>query len=371
MRVYGDELGRRARGEASRSTAGPCEVAEGATLLDAIHAAGADVPDPLLGRAAVALRRLPGLPGRARRRDARPRPAHPGRARAMRCRTDDPARADAARGALELIVSELPERALELPPERSELVRACARARGRAHRGFSGERGPSGRDDSHPYVKLDRDLCIACGRCVRMCDEVQGTFALALVGRGFGTVVAPGTGGDWRESDCVACGGCVDSCPTGALSEPGFLDLRPIERDGHDHLRLLRRRLHARRPRSRRRGRRDHPDPRRPGQPRPRLRQGPLRARLRRARPTASPRPLDPARRRAATRRAGTRRSASSAASCAASATSTGPTRRGDLLGARDQRGELPDAEADAGRRSAPTTSTTARASATRRRPRG
>ena len=107
-------------------------------------------------------------------------------------------------------------------------MRACELLRiDRDH--FRGERVDGTRDESHPYVKLDTDLCIACGRCVRMCDEVQGTFALESVGRGFGTVVAPGSGGSWLESDCVACGGC-DSCPTGALSEPGFLDPRPVER---------------------------------------------------------------------------------------------------------------------------------------------
>ncbi|CAM5663839.1 hypothetical protein STENM223S_03489 [Streptomyces tendae] len=57
--------------------------------------------------------------------------------------------------------------------------------------------------------------------CARTRSEVQGTFALTLVGRGGDTVVAPGTGGPWIESDCVACGGCVDTCPTGAISQPG------------------------------------------------------------------------------------------------------------------------------------------------------
>ncbi|MFI7707399.1 formate dehydrogenase subunit alpha [Nonomuraea sp. NPDC049480] len=117
--------------------------------------------------------------------------------------------------AVELIVSALPGHALEGDTELARLCRRLGVGPGAAEP----ERG---RDDSHPYVRLDRDLCIACGRCVRMCAEVQGTFALTLTGRGGDTVVAPGTGGPWAESDCVACGGCVDTCPTGALTEPGL-----------------------------------------------------------------------------------------------------------------------------------------------------
>ncbi|MEK2478635.1 MULTISPECIES: formate dehydrogenase subunit alpha [Streptomyces] len=121
------------------------------------------------------------------------------------------------RDAVELIASALPPRAFTAGS--SELAYVC-QSLGIGSE-VAGGLGGRGEDTSHPYVHLDRDLCIACGRCVSMCSEVQGTFALTLVGRGADTVVAPGTGGPWAESDCVACGGCVDTCPTGAITEPG------------------------------------------------------------------------------------------------------------------------------------------------------
>jgi formate dehydrogenase alpha subunit len=203
-------------------------VPAGSRALDAVRIAGAEVPalcaDPRLapyGSCRTCMVSIEGGDG--------PVPActTPVAEGASVC-TDDPVALQTARLALELIVGQLPESALDQAPERSELVRACRRL-GVERSRFRGERDGE-RDDSHPYVKYDPKLCIACARCVRMCDEVQGTFALAMVGRGADTVLAPGSGGLWSESDCVSCGACVDSCPSGALSEPGLLDPRPLER---------------------------------------------------------------------------------------------------------------------------------------------
>ncbi|SIR31965.1 formate dehydrogenase subunit alpha [Micromonospora avicenniae] len=203
------------------------EVAEGATVLDAVRAAGVVVPtlcyDERLTPQGSCRVCLVGLRGRVVPACTTPATDE------MDIRTGDESARDAARLALDLLVSQLPARALDIPAERSELVRACQHF-GLTVTRFDGATRDAGVDHSHPYVKLDRDLCIACNRCVRMCAEVQGTFALSLAGRGFDTVVVAGTAGPWVSSPCVACGGCVDTCPSGALSEPGLADPRPLDR---------------------------------------------------------------------------------------------------------------------------------------------
>ncbi|MEU2287516.1 formate dehydrogenase subunit alpha [Streptomyces sp. NPDC013178] len=192
------------------------EVPEESSLLTAVRAAGIELPalcsDDRLSPAGSCRTCLVRAAGRIAA--ACVTPAAPG----MRVDTRSDEVVRLRRDAVEVIVSALPPRALA-DDSPSELADVC-RSMGIGPEAAQGA-GDRGRDESHPYVHLDRDLCIACGRCVRMCSEVQGTFALTLVGRGGDTVVAPGTGGPWAESDCVACGGCVDTCPTGAITQPG------------------------------------------------------------------------------------------------------------------------------------------------------
>ncbi len=75
------------------------------------------------------------------------------------------------------------------------------------------------KDVSNPYFTFDPSRCIVCSRCVRACEEVQGTFALTVAGRGFDSIIAAGQGESFIDSECVACGACVKACPTAALIE--------------------------------------------------------------------------------------------------------------------------------------------------------
>lgn len=79
------------------------------------------------------------------------------------------------------------------------------------------------KDESNPYFTYDPSKCIVCSRCVRACEEVQGTFALTIDGRGFSSKVATGAE-DFFSSECVSCGACVQACPTATLMEKTVIE---------------------------------------------------------------------------------------------------------------------------------------------------
>jgi formate dehydrogenase major subunit len=93
------------------------------------------------------------------------------------------------------------------------------------HEGHNHERPNPGKDESNPYFTYDPSKCIVCSRCVRACEEVQGTFALTIAGRGFDSVVSPGMEESFLGSECVSCGACVQACPTATLTEKSVIEI--------------------------------------------------------------------------------------------------------------------------------------------------
>ena len=79
-------------------------------------------------------------------------------------------------------------------------------------------------DASNPYFNFDPEKCIVCSKCVRACNEVQGTFALSVDSRGFESTIKPGVSDNFFDSECVSCGACVQACPTGSLIEKSIAE---------------------------------------------------------------------------------------------------------------------------------------------------
>jgi len=87
------------------------------------------------------------------------------------------------------------------------------------------------KDQSNPYFTFDPGKCIVCSRCVRACEEVQGTFALTIDGRGFDSKVSAGQNESFMDSECVSCGACVNACPTATLTENSIIELGKPEHE--------------------------------------------------------------------------------------------------------------------------------------------
>ena len=142
--------------------------------------------------------------------------------------TQTPHVAKIRRGVMELYISDHPLDCLTCPANGDCELQDMAGVVGlrEVRYGFDGENHlDAPKDESNPYFTFDASKCIACSRCVRACGEVQGTFALTISGRGFGSKVSASAGESFLQSECVSCGACVQACPTSTLQEKTVIEL--------------------------------------------------------------------------------------------------------------------------------------------------
>jgi formate dehydrogenase major subunit len=144
----------------------------------------------------------------------------------MKVHTQTPRLASLRRGVMELYISDHPLDCLTCSANGDCELQDMAGAVGlrEVRYGYDGAnhlKAPT--DASNPYFTFESSKCIVCSRCVRACEEVQGTFALTIDGRGFGSKVSPG-GVDFLGSECVSCGACVQACPTATLNEKSVIE---------------------------------------------------------------------------------------------------------------------------------------------------
>jgi len=140
----------------------------------------------------------------------------------MKVHTQTPKLADIRRGVMELYISDHPLDCLTCSANGDCELQDMAGAVGlrEVRYGYEGENHlKSTKDESNPYFSYDPSKCIVCNRCVRACEETQGTFALTIDGRGFESRVSPGQMENFMDSECVSCGACVQACPTATLME--------------------------------------------------------------------------------------------------------------------------------------------------------
>jgi len=151
----------------------------------------------------------------------------------LKVRTESPRLRQLRRGVMELYISDHPLDCVSCPAnghcelqnmaEELDITDTRYGLSGAGHQNLP-------KDTSNPYFTFDQTMCIACSRCVRACEETQGTFALTIQGRGFQSKVSASQNEPFLASECVSCGACVEACPTVALTEKTLIQLGRPER---------------------------------------------------------------------------------------------------------------------------------------------
>ncbi len=148
-------------------------------------------------------------------------------AQGMRVTTQSRQLAEVRRGVMELYISDHPLDCLTCPANGHCELQDMAGVVGlrEVRYGYAGANHlDAKKDESNPYFTFDPSKCIVCSRCVRACDEQQGTLALTIQSRGFDSKVSASQDNPFMDSECVSCGACVQACPTATLSEKSLID---------------------------------------------------------------------------------------------------------------------------------------------------
>jgi len=151
----------------------------------------------------------------------------------MKVRTQSDRLGKLRRGVMELYISDHPLDCLTCPANGHCELQDMAGAVGlrEVRYGYDGANHLDAESDaSNPYFAFDPSKCIVCSRCVRACEETQGTFALTIDGRGFESQISPGQMDSFMDSECVSCGACVQACPTATLMEKSIYELGQPDR---------------------------------------------------------------------------------------------------------------------------------------------
>jgi iron-only hydrogenase group A len=142
----------------------------------------------------------------------------------LKVKTRTPRVLEARKTIVELLLSNHPDDCLYCARSGKCDLQTLARDLGVRHRTYRGARSDRPLDISSPSITRDPDKCVLCGRCVRMCEEIQGVAAIDFIGRGAKTTVATAFDRGLNVSSCVNCGQCIVVCPTGALTEHSNVD---------------------------------------------------------------------------------------------------------------------------------------------------
>jgi iron-only hydrogenase group A len=200
------------------------EAKKGATILQTLTRAGINVPtichmEGLLpsGTCRMCVVEVEGFSGLV------PSCSYPV-AEGMKIRTNTPEVMQTRKTIIELLLSNHPDDCLYCARNgKCDLARLAAE-NGVRHRAFRGERSHRPKDISSPAIIRDPDKCILCGKCVRVCEEIQGVCAIDFIQRGSKAYVGTAFNQGLNVSSCINCGQCILVCPTAALSEHKYVD---------------------------------------------------------------------------------------------------------------------------------------------------